>query len=167
MRSPRTISLYTGAGGLDLGLEAAGFETRVAVEINDDCCETLAANRDWPINHSDIHRVSSEQILKLGELRAGDVDLLVGGPPCQPFSKSAYWVSGDTRRLDDPRASTIEQYLRVLRDTRPRAFLLENVPGLGYQSKDEGLTLLSQVVDTINEGGRDRVPDMRVRVRCG
>lgn len=150
MPSPTVISLFTGAGGLDLGLEAAGFETRVAVELDADAVATLRANRNWSVLDRDIHSVSSNEMLKAGRLKEGDVDLLAGGPPCQPFSKSGYWANGDAKRLDDPRASTLEEYLRVLRDTKPRAFLLENVPGLAYRSKDEGFRLLEATINSIN-----------------
>lgn len=81
----------------------------------------------------------------------GEVDLLVGGPPCQPFSKSGYWASGDTKRLDDPRATTLEGFLRVLRDIRPKAFLLENVAGLAYSGKDEGIHFLRRTIEQINK----------------
>jgi DNA (cytosine-5)-methyltransferase 1 len=144
------ISLYTGAGGLDLGLEAAGFETAVAVEMDRDAVATLRHNRDWPVIDRDIHGVSSDEILATAGLHQGDAHLLVGGPPCQPFSKSGYWASGDARRLDDPRASTLEAYLRVLRDAQPKAFLLENVAGLAYRNKDEGLELLRTTIESIN-----------------
>ena len=147
----KAISLYTGAGGLDLGLEAAGFETRVALELDEDAAATLRANRDWPVISRDIHDVSSDEILKVSGLKEGEADLLVGGPPCQPFSKAGTWATGETRRLDDPRASTLEQFLRVLRDVKPQTFLLENVPGLGYKGKDEGLVLLTRVIEAINE----------------
>lgn len=150
----KVISLYTGAGGLDLGLEAAGFTTTVAVEYNAAACRTLRANvgehRPWRVVEGDIHQVSSAQIGAMGDLRAGEAALLVGGPPCQPFSKSAYWVHGDTKRLDDPRADTLSAYLRVLRDLQPRAFLLENVFGLTYKGKDEALRLLQSAVEAIN-----------------
>lgn len=150
---PRTvISLYTGAGGLDLGLEAAGFDTRVAVEIDRDAVATLRANRPWEIIDQDIHSdaATSRRILARAGLRAGNPDLLVGGPPCQPFSKSGYWAQGDAKRLADPRATTLEAYLRVLRDTQPRAFLLENVPGLAFSRKNEGLVLLEKTIESIN-----------------
>lgn len=150
---PRTlISLYTGAGGLDLGLEAAGFQTRVAVEIDRDAVETLRENRPWEVIDQDIHSAacSSPQILARAGLHVGTADLLVGGPPCQPFSKSGYWAQGDARRLADPRATTLEAYLRVLRDTQPRAFLLENVPGLAFSKKNEGLVLLKKTIKSIN-----------------
>lgn len=156
---PRTlISLYTGAGGLDLGLEAAGFQTRVAVEIDRDAVETLRENRPWEVIDQDIHSAacSSPQILARADLHVGNADLLVGGPPCQPFSKSGYWAQGDARRLADPRATTLEAYLRVLRDTQPRAFLLENVPGLAFSKKNEGLVLLKKTIKSINaEVGTD------------
>lgn len=148
------ISLYTGAGGLDLGLEAAGFTTTVAVEYNAVACQTLRANattRGWSVLEADIHSLASREIAKAGGVRVGEAAMLVGGPPCQPFSKSAYWVHGDTRRLDDPRADTLSAYLRVLRDLQPKAFLLENVFGLTYRGKDEALDLLRRTVDRINK----------------
>jgi DNA (cytosine-5)-methyltransferase 1 len=144
------VSLYTGSGGLDLGLEAANFETRVAVEMDSDSARTLRANREWPVIEEDIHRVSSERILRTAGLRVGDTDLLAGGPPCQPFSKSGYWARGDVGRLEDPRATTLEAYLRVLRDIQPKVFLLENVPGLAYREKSEGRDLLQRTVEAIN-----------------
>jgi DNA (cytosine-5)-methyltransferase 1 len=147
----KAISLYTGAGGLDLGLESAGFETRVAVEIDKDCVETLRSNRDWPLIDRSIHEVSSSELLKTARLEPGEADLLFGGPPCQPFSKAGYWASGDSRRLDDPRADTVSAYLRALRDSRPRAFLMENVAGLAFRGKDEGLRLIQRTLESINE----------------
>lgn len=90
------------------------------------------------------------RLSEISGLAPEEPDLLVGGPPCQPFSKSAYWRSGDTKRLDDPRADTLTAYLRVLRDLRPRAFLLENVHGLAFSGKDEGLQLLRRTIEAIN-----------------
>jgi DNA (cytosine-5)-methyltransferase 1 len=80
----------------------------------------------------------------------GEADALIGGPPCQPFSKSGYWASGDTLRLDDPRAGTLGAFLRVLRDTQPKTFLLENVPGLAYRTKSEGIELIKTTIRKIN-----------------
>ena len=145
------ISLFSGAGGLDLGLEAAGFDARVCVEMDSTCVRTLRHNRPWPVIERDIHEVSSEEILTTAKLEKGEADLLCGGPPCQPFSKSAYWARGDTKRLDDPRASTLGEYMRVLEDTLPRAFLLENVYGLTYEGKDEGMQFLRESLRKINE----------------
>src|SRR5579885_1522135 len=128
----RTVSVFTGAGGLDYGFEAAGFETRVAVEFDRDCCATLGANRSWPVICKDIHVVPSEEILQAANLRAGDVDLLLGGPPCQPFSKAGYWAKGDVKRLHDPRASTLHAFMRCVDEMLPKVFVLENVHGISY-----------------------------------
>jgi DNA (cytosine-5)-methyltransferase 1 len=150
MKRLRAVSLFTGAGGLDYGLEAAGFETCVTVEVDADCCATLRANRPWPVLEKDIHATPSREILDAAGLRAGEVDLVVGGPPCQPFSKSAYWASGDTRRLEDPRSGTLAVYMRVVSDLLPTAFVLENVHGIAYTGKEEGFLLLGRLTDEIN-----------------
>ena len=145
------ISLYTGVGGLDFGFEAAGFRTVAGVEFDSVACRTLRRNRpDWKIVERDIHDVPSEEILAIAGLRPGEADVLIGGPPCQPFSKSSYWVTGDAARLDDPRADTLTAYLRILRDVRPKTFLLENVYGLVYKGKDEGLQHLLAGIAQIN-----------------
>lgn len=144
------LSLFSGVGGLDYGFEAAGFETRVALEIDRTCCLSLRASRPWPVIEADLLATPTNQILKLGGLKSGEVDVLVGGPPCQPFSKSGWWKSGDSLRLDDPRASTLSGYLRVLKEAKPRAFLLENVEGLAFGGKDEGLRLLLSAIKKIN-----------------
>lgn len=145
-----TISLFTGIGGLDFGFEAAGFETRVALEVDRHACKTVRLNRDWPLIEGDINAVPSSAVLERAGLAPGEADMLIGGPPCQPFSKSGYWARGDALRLDDPRADTLTGYLRILRDTRPRAFLLENVYGLAYQGKDEGLRYILDGIAQIN-----------------
>lgn len=151
---PKVISLYTGAGGMDYGFEAAGFETAVAVELDHDCCETLRVNRPWPVIERNIHEVPTGELLEVAKVKRGEVDLLIGGPPCQPFSKSGYWARGDSRRLDDPRADTLTAYLRVVEEALPRAFVLENVAGLAFSGKDEGLRLLLTRIDRINRATR-------------
>jgi DNA (cytosine-5)-methyltransferase 1 len=150
MTKLRAISLFTGAGGLDLGFEAAGFETAVALEIDARCVETLRANRAWPVIDRDVVGVPSCEILATGGLAIGEADVLIGGPPCQPFSKSGFWASGGARRLDDPRAGTLRAYMRVLEEARPRAFLMENVEGLGFRGKDEGLKFVNSELERIN-----------------
>jgi DNA (cytosine-5)-methyltransferase 1 len=151
VRRPKVISLFSGAGGLDYGLEKAGFDVAVALELDHDCCTTLRANTEWPVIERNIFDVSTQEMLDAGVVKAGDVDLLVGGPPCQPFSKSGYWNRGDALRLDDPRADTLSAYLRVLREALPRVFMLENVEGLVYSRKDEGLRMLLDSISRINK----------------
>lgn len=146
----KTISLFSGIGGLDFGFEEAGFETRVALDIDRHACRTMRLNRPWEVIEADINKVPSVTLLEKAGLAPGEADILIGGPPCQPFSKSSYWVRGDALRLDDPRADTLVGYLRVLRDTRPKVFLLENVYGLAYQGKDEGLRYILDGIAQIN-----------------
>ncbi len=148
----KTISLFSGIGGLDFGFEAAGFETKVALELDRYSCRTIRMNRDWTVIEDDINKVASGDVLRAARLRPGEADMLIGGPPCQPFSKAGYWARGDALRLDDPRADTLTGYLRILRDTRPRAFLLENVYGLAYEGKDEGLRHILDGIEQINRG---------------
>jgi DNA (cytosine-5)-methyltransferase 1 len=149
-RALKAISLYTGVGGMDFGFEAAGIETAVALELDRVACETIRLNRDWALLEGDIHSYSTADILRAGGLKSGKVDLLFGGPPCQPFSKSGYWTSGDSKRLEDPRATTLGAYLRVLEEAKPRVFVLENVHGLAFKGKDEGLKLILDGISRIN-----------------
>jgi DNA (cytosine-5)-methyltransferase 1 len=159
----RAISLFTGAGGLDFGFEAAGFETAVAIEVDQKCIATLRSNRDWPVIPRDIARVNSKAILATASLGVGEADVLIGGPPCQPFSKSGFWANGDAARLNDPRARTLSGYIRVLQDTLPKAFLLENVEGLGFRRKDEALSFICRELNRINlQAGTSYSPSIAV-----
>src|SRR5688500_16741462 len=99
MKSMKAISLFTGAGGLDYGFEAAGFRSTVAIEIDERCCETIHRNRQWPVINLDIAAVSTEELLRTASMEPGEVDVIIGGPPCQPFSKSGFWVTGEAKRL--------------------------------------------------------------------
>lgn len=146
------VSLFTGAGGLDLGLEAAGFEPRLCVEVDGDAMQTIKTNRgSWPIaDPGDVHILGAEGVRRQSGLKPKELDLLAGGPPCQPFSKSAYWHRGDTSRLDDPRAKTLQAYLAIVEKLQPRVILLENVRGIGYRSKSEGLMALASELVKIN-----------------
>ncbi len=145
------ISLYTGAGGLDYGIERANFKTLVAIEMDKWCCKTLRHNRQfWNVLEGRIEDFSTSDILRVADLKKCEADILIGGPPCQPFSKSGYWVKGDVDRLKDPRANTLHEYMRVLEESLPRSFILENVFGLVYKGKDEGLKYLEERLCQIN-----------------
>src|SRR5271157_4325661 len=126
------LSLFTGAGGLDLGLEKAGYSTFICVEIDEDARKTLRLNRPkWKLAEpGDIHKIDPADILAQGGLQPRDVTLLAGGPPCQPFSKSANWANGGGLGLRDPRADTLRAYFKVVEAALPRVLLLENVKGL-------------------------------------
>ena len=164
MSPPKVISLFSGAGGLDYGLEAAGFQFGAGVEMEGDCVATLLESRpDWPVVNESIFKVPTEELLRRAGSKRGDIDLVVGGPPCQPFSKAGYWAHGDARRLSDPRSDTLGAFLRVVREALPKVVLLENVEGLKYAGKDEGLQLLLSELAAINEAeGASYQPQVQV-----
>jgi len=150
MSKPTVISLFSGAGGIDYGFEAAGYETTVTLDLDHDSCETIRKNRKWPVIPEDIHDVTAADLKAKSGLEPGQADVLIGGPPCQPFSKSGYWAGGESGRLRDPRAATLDGYLKVLEAMQPKAFLLENVHGIAYSSKDEGIEFLMREIAAIN-----------------
>ncbi len=128
----RVLSLFTGAGGLDLGLERAGFKIAGCAEVDESALQTLRANRhSWPLaEQGDVVRRRPDDLLAEFGLRPGEVTLVSAGPPCQPWSGAARWVEGAERGLADPRALTLRAYLRVVDAARPEVTLLENVGGL-------------------------------------
>ncbi len=147
------ISLYTGAGGLDLGLEAVGFCTSLCVEPDPDSRTTILENRpQWKLAQpGDIHKITPDGVLEQAEVQRGEVDLLVGGPPCQPFSKSAFWSNGGVRGTQDDRAEAVPAYFRVVEVALPRAFLLENVMGFASMGVNgDVLDTLRSMLDDIN-----------------
>jgi DNA (cytosine-5)-methyltransferase 1 len=151
---PKIISLYSGAGGLDYGFEAAGFETAVALDFDHDSCETLRKNRRWPVIERTIFDTPSQEILETANVQREEAAVVIGGPPCQPFSKSGFWVRGDSLRLNDRRADTLSAFMDVVEAALPKAFLLENVEGLAYAHKDEGLRFILDRVRAINRRAR-------------
>lgn len=124
------LSLFSGAGGMDLGLEAAGFVSVGSIEIDPLPKTSLDLNRHWEhLGDGDINRVSRWlQPNDLG-LEQGELDLLAGGPPCQPFSAAAQWARNGRQGLLDDRALTVAALLRVVENFLPRAILMENVVG--------------------------------------
>jgi DNA (cytosine-5)-methyltransferase 1 len=122
---PVAIDLFAGAGGLSLGLEQAGFDVAVAVELDPVHAATHTYNfPQSTVFCADIQDIQGEELLASVGLEVGEVDVVAGGPPCQGFSLIG------KRMLDDPRNSLVMEYLRIVREIQPRAFVFENVPGL-------------------------------------
>lgn len=121
----KSIELFAGAGGLGMGLHEAGFHPLQVVEWDRDSCATLRDNqvrgqelvRDWPLTEGDVRDFDFKKF-------DGELDLVSGGPPCQPFS-----LGGKHGAYSDAR-DMFPQAIRAVRESRPRAFLFENVKGL-------------------------------------
>lgn len=133
-RRLKAISVFSGAMGLDIGLEETGaFETLAAIEVSPVFCETIRRNRDagrtarrrLKVYEGDIRGIDPLDVMKDLGIKPGDLDLLVGGPPCQSFS-----TSGKRGTVQDPRGTLIWEFLRFVRAFQPRYFLMENVRGL-------------------------------------
>jgi DNA (cytosine-5)-methyltransferase 1 len=151
------ISLFTGAGGLDLGCEAAGFATVAAVEREPIARETVLANaeRFFPCITEDrifrdIVELSPMDLLEAANAERGEVDLVHGGPPCTPFSKSGYWLAYK-RAGEDPKASLLDNFVDVLEVVRPKAYLMENVYGLAYRNQNR--PVLNRFIRRANAAG--------------
>ena len=134
----KVISLFSGAGGLDIGFENAGFSIAVAVEIDPACCDTLKPNRpDLPVINKNITEVTSDEILLAANLKPLEAALVIGGPPCQSFS-----LAGLRKGLDDERGKLLFEFVRIVRETLPFGFVLENVKGLTNWDSGRALKLL-------------------------
>lgn len=150
-RAPRILSVFSGAGGLDLGLEAAGFRVIGCVEKDDLARKTLARNRPrWkllePSDVSEFARTVKPSDL---DLKRGQLEVLAGGPPCQPFSKAAQWHARSRAGLDDPRAACFPGFIQLIETFLPKVVLIENVQGF-TDGKTSALPLLQGSLSRIN-----------------
>ena len=124
------VSLYSGAGGFDVGFTKAGFKILFANDFDKSACETYRQNFGDHVRHGDINKLTDE----LFETCKGvDVDVVFGGPPCQGFS-----VAGKMNP-DDPRSQHIWTFAKVIENVRPKAFVMENVKALAVLTKFEAL----------------------------
>jgi DNA (cytosine-5)-methyltransferase 1 len=132
------VDLFAGAGGMTLGLERAGFDVVAAVEIDALACKTYRANHpDVRLWEQDIRKLAAADILEELELEPGDLSLVAGCPPCQGFS-SLTTLNGK-REVDDPRNDLVAEYGRFVRELKPRAVMMENVPGLAADPRMDDL----------------------------
>ncbi|MFA0553566.1 DNA cytosine methyltransferase [Vibrio lentus] len=157
------VSLFSGAMGLDLGIEQAGFEAAVCVEIDKAAIKTIKKNRpNLPVIEKSVAEVSGDEIKNITGI--DEIDLLAGGPPCQAFS-----VFGNRLGIEDARGQLIFEYLRLVEELKPKAFIMENVRGLMSMSivpnskkpKESDIdpsylekgSLLNKVINDFNEIG--------------
>lgn len=130
----RAVSLFTGAGGLDAGIhQTGGFELLACVELEPQFCATLERNRDagrlgtpsTRVISADLSTYDPYELMRELRLAPGELDLLIGGPPCQTWS-----TAGRRATVQDPRGMLIWDFLRFVDAFKPRMFLMENVRGL-------------------------------------
>lgn len=143
----RSISLFSGGMGLDIGLMMAGIEIKIGQDVDPSCIQTIRANGHEGIA-GDIRDISSQEILERIGMKAGEPFLICGGPPCQPFS-----TAGKRLGINDPRGSLFKDFVRMIGEIRPRFFVMENVKGLMSSNlKDEnGQNTDVKVLDVILE----------------
>lgn len=123
---PIALSFFSGAMGLDIGLDQAGFETIFASEIDNACRKTILKNHPDIALVGDIREYSASQIREIAGLEEGeDVDLMVGGPPCQAFS-----TAGNRKGFEDERGNVFLNFIDLITEIRPKFAVIENVRGL-------------------------------------
>lgn len=123
---------------MDIGFESAGFQIAVAVELDESCCDTIRANRPTiPIINKNIVDVSGDEILRIAGLSKGEASLVIGGPPCQSWS-----LAGLRKGLEDDRGKLLFEFVRIVRETLPSGFVLENVKGLTNWDNGKALAML-------------------------
>lgn len=123
--APTVISTFAGCGGSSLGYSMAGFRELLAVEWDDNAVVTFRLNfPEVPVYHGDIAKLSVDECFSLAGIKAGELDILDGSPPCQGFSTAG------KRNIDDDRNQLFREYVRLLRGLRPKVFVMENVSGM-------------------------------------
>jgi len=159
------VSLFTGAYGLDLGFELAGYDVMLGLDISDTSYKNFKANKPkTPFIHDDISRYTTDDILKEAGLKPGEVDVVTGGPPCQPFS-----TAGKREGLQDYRSKALVEYIRFIKEAKPKVFIMEEVTGLlnsrlvhvsikergkrPLRPEEEAGSLWKVVLDTLQEIG--------------
>ncbi len=163
----KLVDFFSGAGGLTCGLNMAGFQSILGSDIHPVYADTFSSNhKTAQVIRSDIRELSEYDILNLTGLKPGELDLIAGGPPCQGFS-----INAPIRSLDDQRNHLFKEYLRIAEILRPKAILIENVPGLISLGKG---TVVEAIVRHLNKmgysvdykilfAGHYGVPQMRFR----
>jgi len=125
-KTRKLLSLFSGAMGLDLGMESAGFELAGCLEADHEACETIRLNKpDLPLVEDDIRNWTGNALLERFGTRRDDILCICGGPPCPSFS-----TAGKRQSFNDPRGEVMFDFLRIVEDIRPPFFVMENVRGI-------------------------------------
>jgi len=148
----QTIGFFSGAGGLDIGAQLAGSKVISSLDFDRDSVATMKSNKFFNHTkhfHKDIKEMNSKDYSKIISENNPEKLILVGGPPCQPFSKAGYWVTHKNRLgSEDPR-NMIGQYLRIVDELKPDGFLLENVESLLHPKNVQAVSELKETIDKL------------------
>ena len=149
------VSLFSGAGGLDIASFMANVPVVSSTDFDADCIKTLKANEDifgkTEIIEGDLHKIDSSIFKNIIQKHKHNKFIVIGGAPCQPFSKAGYWVGNSTRKgINDPRASLVDEYLRVVTDIKPDGFVFENVESLLHPTNK---SIINKFIEIISEIG--------------
>jgi DNA (cytosine-5)-methyltransferase 1 len=154
MTRPIGIDLFAGAGGLSLGFEQAGFDIVAAVEIDPIHCATHQFNFPHCTTIcKSATDLTGDELRRLANIGCRDLDILIGGPPCQGFSLMG------KRALDDARNQLVFHYVRLVMELKPKYFVFENVKGLTIGKHRR---FLQEIIEAFGEGGYDVVADYKV-----
>jgi DNA (cytosine-5)-methyltransferase 1 len=158
----KAISLFSGCGGIDIGITQSGFDVMACVEIDPYACETLRANisRTYGktiVIEQDIRKISPHNLMQDLGIKAGELDLLCGGPPCQAFSQI-----GKRNSLSDDRGMLLFEMLRFAEVFRPKALMIEQVKGLLNAPDETGKVggVFEQLIERLEK--LDYVPKWKV-----
>lgn len=139
------FSVFAGCGGCSLGLKQAGFDISLAVDNDKDACETYAANLGKKaVWYADLSNIRPHELLERSRLDLSQLDLIVGGPPCQGFS------SAGAKDWTDPRNILLRKFVEIVTSLRPTWFVMENVEGL--LTANDGLFLIEAVTRFLEAG---------------
>ena len=147
------LSFFSGGGGLDIGAQMAGIKVLTSLDIEKDAIATLRANDFFSHTEhrlDDIRNVTAKDYDRILKINNPEKLVLLGGPPCQPFSKAGYWKTLSQRLgPDDPR-NMIGSYLGIIDDIKPDGFILENVESILHPHNRQAVDDLAEALDQMN-----------------
>lgn len=146
----QAISFFSGAGGLDIGTQLAGVKVLSSLDFFEDSVQTLKQNHFFSKSehlYEDINNVTANTYKQLLKNNNPEKLILVGGPPCQPFSKAGYWITNEKRMANDDPRNMIKPYFRLIEEIKPDGFVLENVESILHPSNRPAVdTIVSNII---------------------